>query len=149
VVDAVDEREDVVSSSPLVGAERSTRLAPASRCLPQPAASVKRPVHSSTTSTPRAFHGSFAGSFSANTAISSPATLRSLLGDPHVGVEAAVNRVVAQEVGEGLGVREVVDGNDVKVVGPLLLQRPKYTPADAAEPVDRDLASARCPTPSG
>ena len=51
-------------SSLLVGALMMTRLAPAARCCDAPSNSVKRPVDSSTMSTPRSFHGSFEGSFS-------------------------------------------------------------------------------------
>src|SRR2546429_6146166 len=43
------------------GAEMTTLAAPACRCAPAFALLVNRPVHSSTTSTPSDFHGSFAG----------------------------------------------------------------------------------------
>ncbi len=51
-----------------------TFLAPALTCAPAFSFDVKRPVHSSTMSTPKAFHGSFAGSRSAQTLILSPST---------------------------------------------------------------------------
>ena len=46
-------------SSPLAGAEITTFFAPAARCLSASGRVVKRPVLSSTRSTPSAFHGSF------------------------------------------------------------------------------------------
>src|SRR3954468_18199893 len=51
-----------VRSSPVAGAEMTTFLAPASRCLAAPSRLVKMPVDSTTTSTPRSFQGSSAGS---------------------------------------------------------------------------------------
>src|SRR4051812_13490537 len=56
-----------VRSSPLAGAEMTTFLAPASRCLRASSALVKRPVDSTITSQPRSPQGSEAGSFSAET----------------------------------------------------------------------------------
>src|SRR6266699_5647413 len=61
-------------SSPLAGAEMTTFLAPAARCLQAESRSVKRPVLSSTRSTPRSRHGSFSGSFTALTRIVWPLT---------------------------------------------------------------------------
>src|SRR5699024_6194311 len=55
-----------VASSFLPGAEMITFLAPASRCAFAFVASVNRPVDSTTTSTPRSFQGSAAGSRSAS-----------------------------------------------------------------------------------
>ena len=54
-------------SAPVAGAEISTFFAPAVRCLPAASFEVKMPVHSSTTSISRSFHGRLAGSRSANT----------------------------------------------------------------------------------
>src|SRR2546430_337998 len=61
-------------SSPLAGAEITTFLAPAVRCLAAASRSVKRPVLSSTSSTPKSFHGSFSGSLMADTLIGLPFT---------------------------------------------------------------------------
>ena len=66
----------MVMSSSLAGAEMMTLRAPASRCLPAPVRSVKRPVDSTTTSTPRSFQGRAAGSLLARTLISLPFTTR-------------------------------------------------------------------------
>src|SRR5690606_39571724 len=52
----------------------STRCAPASRCADAFSFDVNKPVHSRTTSTPRLFHGSFAGSRSCTTLMRSPST---------------------------------------------------------------------------
>ena len=65
----------IVMSSPLAGALMMTFFAPPLMCARALSASVKRPVDSSTRSTPRSFHGRLAGSFSANTLISSPSTV--------------------------------------------------------------------------
>src|SRR5689334_3550801 len=51
-----------VMSGPLAGAVITTFLAPASRCLAAASRLVNSPVDSTTTSTPRSFHGSSAGS---------------------------------------------------------------------------------------
>ena len=64
-----------MTSGSLAGAEMRTFLAPASRCFWAPARSVKNPVDSSTTSTPRSPHGRLAGSRSENIFISSPPAL--------------------------------------------------------------------------
>ena len=61
-----------MASWPFAGAEMMTFLAPAVRWAPAFSLSVKRPVHSSTMSTPRSFHGSLAGSFSATILIVLP-----------------------------------------------------------------------------
>ena len=65
----------MVMSSPLAGAEMITFFAPPSMCFFASGALVKRPVDSSTMSTPRSFHGSAAGSFCAKTLIVSPSTV--------------------------------------------------------------------------
>src|SRR2546430_11527394 len=65
----------MVMSSPLAGAEITTFLAPAVRCLDALSLSVKRPVLSSTSSTPSSFHGSFSGSLMADTLICLPFTI--------------------------------------------------------------------------
>ena len=64
----------MVMSSPFAGAEMITLRAPALMCLSALTRSVKRPVLSSTTSTPRSFHGSFSGSLMAETLTSLPFT---------------------------------------------------------------------------
>ncbi len=64
----------MVASSPLAGAETMTRLAPAFRCFSHPSRSVNFPVDSMTISTPSFPQGSSAGSFTARTCTSLPAT---------------------------------------------------------------------------
>ncbi len=61
-------------SSPLAGAEITTFLAPAARCLSASGRLVNRPVLSSTSSTPSAFQGSFSGSLIADTLMVLPFT---------------------------------------------------------------------------
>ena len=67
-----------VMSSFFAGAEMMTFFAPASRWATAFSLAVKRPVDSTTTSTPSSFQGSWAGSFSAKTLRSSPSTRRPL-----------------------------------------------------------------------
>src|SRR3954453_8872903 len=63
-----------VMSSPLAGAEMTTFLAPPAMCLAAFSRSVKKPVDSMTTSTPRSPHGNAAGSRSASTFSGLPST---------------------------------------------------------------------------
>src|SRR5579875_3443158 len=73
-------------SSPLAGAEMITFFAPASMCARASSALVNRPVDSTTTSTPRSRHGSFAGSRSARILICfSPARIVSPATDTSSG----------------------------------------------------------------
>ena len=58
----------------LAGAVMMTFLAPAARCFAALSRSVKRPVDSKTTSTPRSFHGRAPGSRLDSTLIESPLT---------------------------------------------------------------------------
>src|SRR5947208_4070567 len=64
----------IVTSGFLAGAVMTTLFAPAATCFAAASRSVKRPVDSKTTSTPRSFHGSCAGSRTDNTLNSSPPT---------------------------------------------------------------------------
>src|SRR4051794_39940256 len=66
----------IVRSGSVAGAEITTFFAPASRCLAAASRFVKKPVDSSTTSTPRSLHGRSAGSRSSKTLISLPSTMR-------------------------------------------------------------------------
>src|SRR3954468_12239427 len=65
-----------VMSTPLAGAEMMTFLAPPAMCFAAFSRSVKKPVDSTTTSTPRSPHGRLPGSRSASTLSSLPSTLR-------------------------------------------------------------------------
>src|SRR4051794_16156451 len=65
-----------VTSGSVAGAEMMTFLAPASRCLVAPSRLVKKPVDSTTTSTPRSLQGSAAGSRSEKTFSSLPSMIR-------------------------------------------------------------------------
>src|SRR5581483_11168225 len=63
-----------LKSGPLAGAVITTFFAPAAMCLAAASRLVKSPVDSKTMSTPRSFHGSFAGSRFESTLNSSPST---------------------------------------------------------------------------
>lgn len=65
-----------VTSAPAEGALTSTRLAHARRCARAASAEVKRPVASSTISTPRSAQGRCSGSRSASTLMRCPSTTR-------------------------------------------------------------------------
>ena len=77
-----------------------TFLAPASMWAWALVASVKKPVDSTTTSAPRSPHFRLAGSRSAKAAISWSPTVIAVVGGRHVGVEAAEDRVVLEQVGQ-------------------------------------------------
>src|SRR5580765_5464642 len=63
-----------LKSWPFAGAVMITFFAPAAMCLAAPSRFVKRPVDSNTTSTPRSFQGSCAGSRNDRTLNESPST---------------------------------------------------------------------------
>src|SRR3954463_16790839 len=71
-----------VTSGSVAGAEMMTFLAPASRCLAASARLVKKPVDSTTTSTPRSPQGSAPGSRSASTFSGAPSTTMLSPGAP-------------------------------------------------------------------
>src|ERR1051325_5015717 len=120
----------IVMSSPLAGAEITTFFAPAVRCLAACSRSVKRPVLSSTSSTPSSFHGSFSGSLIAVTRISRPFTTRlSPLG-------STVPGIVLEEVGERLGIGDVVDAHEFQVGLFRHDGGPQHIAPDTSEPVD-------------
>ena len=131
-----------VKSGSVAGAEMTTFFAPASRCFCAPARSVKKPVDSSTTSTPRSPHGSAAGSRSESMRTSSPAAR----SDPSASSTSPWNgpsfESYLQEVGHRLRVAEVVQRDDLEV-GPERVLRAEEVPPDAAESVD---ARRECPS---
>ena len=106
-------RTIVASSLSLAGALRMTRSAPASMCFWSDALLVKKPVDSRATWHSRAFHGRFAGSFSWVIRISLPLTTRRVGAGLDGAVEPPVDAVVLQEQGQVLGVRQVVDRDDL------------------------------------
>ena len=135
-------------SGPFAGAVMITFFAPAARCFAAPSRLVKMPVDSNTTSTPRSFHGSCAGSLTDSTLNSSPSTVMPSPLALTSASQVAEDRVVLQQVRKRGGVGEVVDRDEVDV---LRSQRRAHDVApDAPEPVDPDLdghrvSSARMP----
>ena len=59
-------------------------------------------------------------------------------------VVAPVHRVVLEQVRQGGGIGEIVDGNEVEVSDALLLGGAKHLAADAAEAVDAYANSHSC-----
>ena len=91
-----------VMSGPFAGAVMTTFFAPAARCLAASSRLVKSPVDSKTTSTPRSFQGSCAGSRIDSTLNSSPSTAMASLLGLDVRVQVAEHRVVLEQVRERL-----------------------------------------------
>ena len=124
-------------SSPEAGAEIRTFFAPPARCLAASSRLVKKPVDSITTSAPRSPHGSAPGSRSARTLISSPSIAMPPSVTSTVPLYGPEHRVVLEEVGERLGIGQVVDGDPVDV-GARRLRGADDVAADTAEAVDAD-----------
>jgi hypothetical protein len=63
-----------------------------------------------------------------------------------VGWEAPIVAVVLEEMGVGLAVGEVVDGDDLKPIAVVVADRLEDLPADASEAVDADLRAHATPS---
>ena len=118
-----------------------TRGAPASMWAAAAGPSVKMPVDSITTSTPRSPHGRALGSRSAKTVkVWSPTVMESL-GVAHRLGQRAVGRVVLEEVGVGGGGDQVVDADHLDRSVPSAAAAcceggPQEVAPDTPEPVD-------------
>ena len=125
-----------VMSGPLAGAVMTTFLAPAVRCLAASSRLVKSPVDSNTTSTPRSFQGSCAGSRIDSTLNSSPSTempspCASTFACRLPSTESYFSRCASV-----CGVGEIVDRHEIDVL--VAERRAHDVAADAAESVDAD-----------
>ena len=97
-------------------------------------------------STPRSFHGNLGR-------VALRDDLEEILADGDAAVpgldrliQVAENRVVLQQMGQRLGVGQIVDRDEIDVR--LLLEgRAHDVAADAAEPVDTDLDCHECSNP--
>ena len=105
-----------------------TFFAPAWMCLRAFSSVRKRPVDSTTISAPTSFHFRLAGSI--------------LYG--HLVVEAAVNGVILQHVGQILGIQQVVDTYDLNVIGKFVDCSAEYHAADTAETIDTNFNFCHC-----
>ncbi len=132
-----------VMSSPFAGAEMITLLAPAVMCLRASSAFVKRPVDSSTRSTPSVPHGRSAGSLCEKTSISSPSIVMLAAPPRYLALENAVHGIVLEQVRERLRVGQIVHRYEIEVRDPLLLRRAHDLAADASESVDPDFDGHR------
>ena len=134
VVDAEDDGEVLVGGR---GGDDDL-LDGASRGGPWPwSASVKKPVDSTTISAPTEAQSSLAGSRSAKTLIVLPSTMMESSRGGDLVLEVAEDGVVLEQVGEGGGGGEVVDGDefDVRVAE----CGAEDVASDAAEAVDAYL----------
>ncbi len=134
----------MVTSGSVAGAETMTFFAPPfSMCWMTSGRLVYLPVDSMTTSTPRSFQGSLPTSFSARTLIFRPLTTMASPSTWTSPLKRAEDRVVLQQMGQRLGVGDVVrrDDLDGRVAG----RRPENVAADAAESVDADLDAHEMP----
>ena len=127
-------------SGSVAGAEMTTFFAPASRCFWAPSRSVKKPVDSSTTSTPRSPHGSARGVALGEHPDLLAGRAQRPVGELDLALERPEGRVVAQEVRHRLRVAEVVQRDDLEVGAERVL-RSEEVPPDAAEAVDADANS--------
>ena len=132
----------IVMSSFLAGAEMMTFLAPPSMWALALVASVKKPVDSTTMSAPSSAQSILAGSRSSKTLMALPPTVIAVVVVGHLAREAAEDGVVLEQVGEGLVVREVVDGHDLDV-GSRRHDGAEEVATDAAEAVD-SYANSHC-----
>ena len=123
-----------LKSGLFAGAVMTTFLAPAARCFAAASRLVNRPVDSNTTSTPRSFHGSWAG-IADRQHLELVAVDRDAVGlGLDLRVQVAEHRVVLQQMRKRVRAREVVDGDKVDV---LVAERGAHdVAADAAEAVD-------------
>ena len=128
----------MLTSGSFIGALTMTYFAPASRCLAAASRERNTPVDSSTTSTPKSPHGRAAGSLSANTRESVAVYIEIALDVRHTPAEPTVHRIVLEEVGERIGVRQIVNSDDVEP-GATGLGGAEEIPPDPPEAVDRYL----------
>ena len=112
-----------------------TFLAPPAMCFSASAFLVKMPVDSMTMSTPSSPHGMSAGLRSDEHLDGVAVDGDRVGGVGHLGLEAAQDGVVLQQVGGGRGVTQVVDSHDLDV-RTLLQQRAEVVTTDAAKAVD-------------
>ena len=94
------------------------------------------PVHSSAMSMPSSFHGSFAGIALGRAPDGAVADADAVALDRDLAGEAAVHRIVAQQVRVGFHRRQIVDGDDFDIVAVGLDDGAQDIAADAAEAVD-------------
>ena len=121
-------------SGSLAGAVMTTFLAPAWRCLEDVALSRKTPVDSTTMSTPSSPQGSGGGVFHRADPGLAAVHEDGLALDRDFGAQGAVHGIVLEQVGQRLGIGEVIDRHDLDVLG---RQRgPEKDTTDPPEPVD-------------
>jgi hypothetical protein len=124
-------------SSFFPGAEMMTRLAPPFvMCTSALALSVKKPVASITMSAPTLFHEIDPGSLSEKHGWACP---RSPIGFHllRLWLARCPERIVFQEMGQGLAVRQVVDRNNLEIAS--TQSGAQNIPTDSSESVDTDF----------
>ena len=120
----------------LAGAVMITFFAPAVRCTAAFLPSVKMPVDSTTIPTPRSPHGSWLGIPLGKGLDLSPVDHETAFPGLDAAGEAAVVRVVLEQIGQRLVVGQVIDGDDFEIVRVALPDGAEDLATDAAETVD-------------
>ena len=113
-----------VMSSFFAGAEMITFFTVPRMCFLASLASVKCPVDSTTTCAPTDSQGSAPGSRSLNTLMVLPSIVMLSAPGGNLVREIAENRVVLQQMGQSLRIRQIVDRDDIDV---RILQRSAKT----------------------
>ncbi len=133
-----------MTSGPLAGAVMMTFFAPAARCFAASSRLVNLPVDSKTTSTPERLPRQLGRVLHRQDLERVAVHADRAVAGRDVGLEVPEHRVVLQQVRERVGVREVVDRDEVDVV--VAERRPQDVPADATEAVDADLDCHELPS---
>ena len=128
----------IVMSGSVAGAEMTTLLAPAVRCCEAPSRSVKRPVDSTTTSTPMSCQGSADGSRSESTLNELPSTeISSAEWLTSPSSTPCVESYLSMCASTSGGARSLTA--TISKPGLLLQVRPVEVPPDPPEAVDAHL----------
>ncbi len=129
----------MVASCPLAGALMRTFFAPALWWIAALSRSVKRPVHSRTMSTPELLPRQLRRVLLGEHLDALAGELEAVLVRVRLLLRAAVHGVEVVQVGERLGVGQVVDGDELEASRVAFVHRAHDAATDTAEAVDGDL----------
>ena len=105
----------MVMSSPDAGAEMMTFFTEPRRCFFASSAAVKRPVDSTTTSTPSDGQSISAGSFGREHPDLFVVDVDMVAMDLHVGMQPPEHGIVLRQMRESRGVGQIVDGHEFEI----------------------------------